>query len=123
MAIAGGGTIRQDIKVDPIPNHWNWDAAHFINIQILNTVAFESVTGLAPPPSPISFAEYSEAGIPSMSFYSDNQTYPPVRGKFPVLKTVGEIDGVLGVTYAVRLSADGNPIGCVVCERRICDAV
>jgi hypothetical protein len=123
MALSAGGTIKQGIKVDPLPGHWNWDAAHFINIQILNTVAFESVTGLAPPLSPISFAEYREAGIPSMSFYPNSLTRPPVRGKFPAFRTVGEMDGMLSITYAARLSAEGNPIGCVVCERRICDAV
>ena len=91
-----------------------------MNVQILNTVAFESVTGLA---APISFQEYTKAGIPSLSYYPDAETSEAIVGRFPVIRTIGNIDSLLEVKYAVRLDPDGKAVGCVICERSICDSV
>jgi hypothetical protein len=63
MALASGGELRQSVKRDPIHDHWNWEVFRLVNIQILNTVASEAVTGLAAPPSPIFFEEYSKADL------------------------------------------------------------
>lgn len=123
MALATGGNLKQIVKQDPIPRCWNWEASEFVNIQILNTVAFESVTGLAPPPGPISMMEYSRAEIPSLSYFYDEETSANVGGKFPACQTVGDIDLMVGIKYAVRLDTDGKPVGCVVCERSLCDAL
>lgn len=123
MALGSGAELRQIVKKDPIPEYWNWEAAQFVNVQILNTVAFESVTGLAAPATPISFHEYTKAGIPSLSYYPDAETSGAVVGRFPVVRTIGNIDSLLGVKYAVRLDPNGKPVGCVICERSICDSV
>jgi hypothetical protein len=122
MALASGANLRQIVKKDLIPEYWNWEAARFVNIQMLNTVAFESVTGLAAPATPISFQEYTKAGIPSLSYYPDAET-SAVLGRFPVVRTIGNIDSMLGIKYAVRLDPHGKPVGCVICERSICDSV
>jgi hypothetical protein len=121
MALASGGEVRQRVKRDPIPEYWNWDATHFINIQILNTIAFESITGLAAPSSPISFEEYTKAGIPSLSYYleTDDRASP----NFPVIKSVGEVDSSLSIKQAARLGREGKPVGCIVCEKNLCDAM
>lgn len=123
MALAAGGNLKQIAKQDPIPGCWNWEASEFVNIQILNTVAFESVTGLAPPPGPISMMEYTKAEIPSLSYYYDEDASAASDGKFPDFQTVGDIDLMVGIKYAVRLDTDGKPVGCVVCERSLCDAL
>lgn len=49
MGLAPGGDVRQRIEKDPVPGNWNWESSLLVNLQVLNTVAFESVTGLAPP--------------------------------------------------------------------------
>ena len=123
MALGSGADLRQIVKKDPIPDYWNWEAAHFVKVQILNSVAFESVTGLAAPASPISLYEYTKAGIPSLSYYPDAETSGAVVGRFPVIRTIGNIDSLRGVKHAVRLDPDGRPVGCIMCERSICDSV
>jgi len=94
-----------------------------VNLQILNSVAFESVTGLAPPPSPISFEEYVKAGIPSMSYYIDVEKFEKIVRKFPSIKSVGEIDWQKDIKFSIRLNKAGKPVGCVVCERNLCDSL
>jgi len=123
MVLGPGADLHQTVKKDPFPEYWNWEAAQFINVQILNTVAFESVTGLAAPATPISFEEYTKAGIPSMSYYLDLELSGAVGGKFPAIRTIGNIDSMLGVKNSVRLDPKGKPVGCVICERSICDSM
>lgn len=61
-------------RTGSVPHFWDWTASRFINIQLLNAVAFESVTGLAVPPSPVTLEEYTKAKILSLSFYpSDDE--------------------------------------------------
>ncbi|KAF3403195.1 hypothetical protein DPV78_004126 [Talaromyces pinophilus] len=113
MALAAGNTIQQRMRADPCPEQWNWEAAELMNVQLLNTIAFESVTGLPTPSSPISFLEYSKAGIPFMNFYVDDGLTALMNTPiFPM--TVGEIDGTKSVEYHTRLSPDGRLIGCVI---------
>jgi hypothetical protein len=124
MSLGSGAELRrQVIHEDPIPGFWNWDVAQLVNVQILNTVAFESVTGLSAPSSPISFHEYTKARIPSLSYYPDATTSTSAVGRFPDVRTIGNIDALLGAKYAVRLEPNGKPVGCVICERSICNAV
>ena len=120
MSLCAGSELDQTVKEDPIPEDWNWEAAQFVNVQILNTVAFESVTGLAAPASPISFEEYTKAGIPSLSGAEMSEG---IGGKFPAVRTIANIDYMLGVNNAVRLDPSGKPVGCVICERKICDSM
>jgi hypothetical protein len=121
MALACGGEIRQRIQKDPIPEYWNWDAKRLINIQILNTVAFESMTGLAAPPSPISLEEYAKAGIPSLSYYSESGG--STSGSFPIITSITEIDSALDIKYGVRHDRGGKPVGCIICEKNLCDSL
>ncbi len=123
MGLATGGELRQKVKRDPIPEYWNWEASQLINIQILNTVAFESITGFAPPPSPISFEEYSKAELPSLSYYADIDFARAEGRTFPQIKSIGQLDSDMNIKSAVRLDKDGKLVGCVVCERNICDAM
>jgi hypothetical protein len=92
IALACGLNILQKIFKDPIPEYWNWEATQLVNVQILNSVAFESVTGMAAPESPIFFEDYAKARIPSLSYYGSAEESEVVRGKFPPVESVGHID-------------------------------
>ncbi|KAL2134391.1 hypothetical protein VTI74DRAFT_310 [Chaetomium olivicolor] len=125
MALAPGALIQQDLKPDLIPHLWNWDAAQLIDIQLLNTVGFETVTGLAPPVSPVTLEECLKAKIPSLSFYEseEEQASTLVIPRFPAVKTVAEIDQTKTVAHAVRVKSGGELVACIVCERKLCDLV
>lgn len=74
MGLAAGGGVLQEIQKDGgDPTRWNWRKARVVNIQILNSVTFEAITKIAPPPSPISIPHYIEARLPF--YHVINSTY------------------------------------------------
>lgn len=67
LGIAGGALLRQDIFPDPIQppfSRWDVEGARFVNIQILNAVAFTMATGLPTPPTPVTPQVYAGYGLP-----------------------------------------------------------
>lgn len=54
MSLGAGGKLQQCIKKTVDPGLWNWTASCFINIQIMNSVAFRDLTGISPI-CPLSF--------------------------------------------------------------------
>src|SRR5207302_8150343 len=53
MGLAAGGRISQKIHPDPLPrNSYNTSCTRVLNIQILNSVAFETCTGMLTPETP-----------------------------------------------------------------------
>ena len=121
MGLAAGGGVLQEIQLDGDPTRWNWRKARVVNIQILNSVAFEAITGIAPPPSPISIQHYIEARLP---FYHVIQTQS-VNGNTVLkgIKSVGELDALAVVSKDVYLHKDGALIGCVLCGGNLCDSM
>src|SRR6266480_5622588 len=64
LSIGAGGNIVQTIEPDP-RNPRLWDAANskIVYIHLLDTAKFKSLTGVAPPPSPIDAAAFASAGV------------------------------------------------------------
>jgi hypothetical protein len=121
MGLALGGKIHQDICTDPQPEWWNWERSQFINIQILNAVAFKSFTGFkgALPP-PLSFRQYVDARMPFFHLISQSEIVgSEVLAK---LKTVGEKDLESGVNRDCQL--DGvTPTRCIICEQNLANTM
>jgi hypothetical protein len=121
MGLALGGKIYQDICIDPQPEWWNWERSQFINIQILNAVAFKLFTGFKEAlPPPLSFRQYVNARMPFFHLISQSEMVgSEVLAK---LKTVGEKDLESGVNRDCQL--DGvTPTGCVICEQSLADTI
>lgn len=88
MTIGAGGAISQNIKRDSQdPAIWDPSRAIRLNIQILNSLAFEEVTGLIAPPTPISFNTYKSLGIPFFQYYVEDAQ--AVSGDFGGVLSVG----------------------------------
>ena len=91
MGVAAGGRIFQSIVRDPYSaSKWNKDATIVFNVQILNALCFEQVTGRAPPATPISAKTYADQGLPFFELYEEPSN---VSGLFDNVKSVAEIDG------------------------------
>jgi hypothetical protein len=120
LGLAPGGAIFQDIYVDEHPETWNWSAASFFNIQILNSVAWKAVTGQKVPGVPPTFKDYQNARIP---FYHlvDNQGGISSTGPVNV-RSVSEIDREITVGPQENLSG-GSPVICIFCEKNLTDSV
>jgi hypothetical protein len=98
------------------PGQWNWKQSKTINIRILNTVVFQRFMNRVPPPCPISFENYINAGLPFLQFLApwvseDILTKP---------KSVGLIDVEKGMTMDVHLHR-GKTIGCTVSGNNLTD--
>ena len=90
MNIAAGGLIKQSIVADTFPaEDWDTENSIIANVQLINSAVFESLTGMPPPPTPITAATYSKSGFPYFSIYDEPTG---IQGKFKGLKSIGEID-------------------------------
>ena len=75
MGIAAGGKIAQSIKRDTYDLDC-WDMKHSTRcfIHTVNSEHFKSLTGLTPPPSPITAKSYIENNIPWFEHYSEHES-------------------------------------------------
>jgi hypothetical protein len=95
MAVGVGGLIKQSILRDPHPStEWDSDNTALFNLQLLNATIFEHVTGIAPPPSPVTAESYAAAGLPFYSIPSEVDS--GVKGMFNDISSVGHIDRAKG---------------------------
>jgi hypothetical protein len=67
MGIAAGGLIDQAIVRDPGRHKWDGSQTKISNVQILNSLHFQHVTGSRPPEPPIDAATYAAYGYPFFS--------------------------------------------------------
>ncbi|KAG8886320.1 hypothetical protein FRB98_001305 [Tulasnella sp. 332] len=73
LGLGAGGKIEQKINKDTHdPRIWNLKHSTLVNIQILNSLHFERVTGYRPPPTPITPEMYREQGVPWFKLYDDH---------------------------------------------------
>ncbi|KAH6876730.1 hypothetical protein B0T10DRAFT_414146, partial [Thelonectria olida] len=88
MAIGAGGAISQNIKADRQPP-WIWDyrRGKLINIQIVNSLYFEELTGIVAPTTPIDFKRYLELGVPFFRYYLEDAE--ALSGSFDNIQSVG----------------------------------
>jgi hypothetical protein len=98
LDVGAGGKIRQRIVPDEEdPRSWNVNDACLINIQIVNAESFRKMTGLEPPPCPISFDDYLKRGIPFTQSCSKGQaelsfglaSIKPAKKMLPPVKSAG----------------------------------
>ncbi|KAF2404527.1 hypothetical protein EJ06DRAFT_207924 [Trichodelitschia bisporula] len=124
MGIAAGGRLAQRILADPAPQRsWAVPLTTLVNIQILNSVAFESLTGMLAPPTPITVASYLEAGYPFYRAYGEKsaETWTGAAA-FEIVRSVSELDEQGGVGTGTDVSRARN-VACVVCTRALCDCM
>lgn len=91
MSIGVGGLIKQAILRDPHPSTaWDSENTAMFNIQLLSADAFQHVTGMAPPPSPVTAEHYAAAGLPFFEIQGEENS--GVKGLFSDIKSFGELD-------------------------------
>ncbi|KAF2443479.1 ubiquitin-domain-containing protein [Karstenula rhodostoma CBS 690.94] len=108
MNIAAGGKIKQVIHKDTYENEWLSDQSTVFNVQILNSAAYQAVTGNPPPSKPISAQTYAKNGMPFFAMYEEPSG---ISGAFSMVKSVAQIDGVKdkNVKLPIRhIGEDGN---------------
>jgi hypothetical protein len=92
MGIGAGGNIIQHVEEDVNdPRIWDMANSKVLNIQIINSIDFEAVTGIPPPPTPITPQTYTSFGLPFYELYRDKPA-SSISGPFGNLQTVGQIE-------------------------------
>ena len=124
MGLAAGGRVKGNVEKDEDPTVWNWKKARVLNVQILNSVAFEDVTGIIPPPSTIHLNDYIEAEIPIATFGNHPVQDALKSGSSTLagLNIVADIDNQRGISTGITLKGN-NLICCMICERNLCDSM
>jgi hypothetical protein len=92
MSVAAGGKIKQAIYRDTQGSDWLPDKTTVVNVQILNSASYHSVTGFKPPTQPITaeqYEQYEQYGYPFFKMYEEPTG---VAGDFSKVKSVAEID-------------------------------
>ena len=64
MSIAPGGLLRTNLEVSDFVDEWNWGGKVCFNVMFLDSQKFRHVTGLEPPPPPMSAQAYSKLSLP-----------------------------------------------------------
>jgi hypothetical protein len=114
LTVGAGGSIKQTIVEDKHnPRIWDVASAKLINVQLVNSAAFEIITGLATPRTPITHQTYLSAGLPFYNIYKEQPS--SISGAFSKIKAISQID-------AAQEQQDGteydplNPSVCSQCE-------
>ncbi|KAF2179710.1 ubiquitin-like protein [Zopfia rhizophila CBS 207.26] len=90
MGIAAGGRIDQAIGQDSRKHRWDTSQTKWFNVQILNSLRFQKITGLPPPDTPANAQTYANHGYPFYEMWEEPTT---VAGDFSAVKSIGQIEG------------------------------
>jgi hypothetical protein len=91
MGLAPGGRMRQQIYEDPyeFPD-WDHDHSSRCFVHLANSLVWRSITGEEPPPTPVTAAAYTSAGLPWFDYYEDAGTLSP-SGILKQVKSVTDL--------------------------------
>jgi hypothetical protein len=89
MGLATGGVIKQTIIRDP-GRTWRKSETKTFNVQIINSLHFQDITGERPPNTPIDARTYVQLGYP---FYSIYEEPSDIAGNFEGIKSIGQMNG------------------------------
>ena len=83
LGIGAGGTIIQNIEPDTNdPRIWDVASSKILNVQIIDSRTFKLVTGLPPPPSPITAETYAQMGLPFFQLWRDEQRTADIESQW-----------------------------------------
>jgi len=94
LGIGVGGDIIQHIEADTTnPRMWDLANSRILYIQILNSLAFKTLTGLNPPHAPISAVTYTRMKLPFFEEWSEQPRGKSVHanGVFDKLRSVASV--------------------------------
>ncbi|ADG82854.1 hypothetical protein [Thermincola potens] len=93
MGLAAGGKMKQSIYPDEYGIE-TWDQANYgrVYVHIVNSMMFRDITGLEPPPTPISAKTYTEYGFPWFDFLDEEKGDVSASGILSKVKSVKEMD-------------------------------
>lgn len=99
MGFAAGGRIEQRLYADPYGfASWRPTPGADLVLYVVNSEAYERITGRPPPPSPISAEDYTRAGLPWFEIYEEDRSPLATEDWLHRIKTLSQVDA--GATTA-----------------------
>ena len=91
MGLAPGGRMRQEIYEDEFELE-DWDQRHRSRcfVHLTNSLVWRAITGQAPPTTPPTAKEYTDAGLPWFDYYAADRKALEGSGKLAELESVLE---------------------------------
>jgi hypothetical protein len=93
MGLAAGGKMQQELYPDEYgADTWDQDNYGRVFVHIVNSMMFREITGLEPPPTPVSARTYTEYGLPWFELYDEDKGDIDPADKLAKVKTVKQMD-------------------------------
>lgn len=97
MGLAAGGRMRQSIYPDPHGvDTWDEGNAGRVYVHIVNSLTFREITGMEPPPSPISARTYTQYGLPWFELLDEQKGDVAPSATLAGVRSVKQQDASLG---------------------------
>ena len=108
IGLSAGGRIRQKIYPDPYGiDTWDQENTGSVFVHLVNEEQYRDLTGIEPPPSPVSARTYTEWGLPWFELYDEHRGSIPGSNVLANVKSVLERDAEVGEpSTATDASAD-----------------
>jgi hypothetical protein len=108
MGLSAGGRIRQKIYPDPYGiDTWDQENTGSVFVHLVNEEQHRDLTGVEPPPSPVSARTYTEWGLPWFELYDEHRGSIPSSDVLANVKSVLDRDAEVGEpSTAADASAD-----------------
>ena len=99
MGLAAGGKMKQEIYPDSYGVD-TWDEENFgrIYVHIVNSMMYRQITGMEPPPTPVTAKMYTQYGLPWFDLYDEGKGDVAPSKKLSKVKSVKEMDKKNGLT-------------------------
>jgi len=128
MGMAPGGLMRQDIYDDEYGiDAWDTRYASRCFVHLVNSEAYELITGHNPPLPPISKNDYKRFGMPWFDYYAENKSSVTGSGVLNKLKSISSFaksnnkkiwdNGSINVGEVKVISAESHSTTNVVSEK------
>ena len=89
MGLAAGGRMKQEIYTDPYDfDDWDQDQSSRCFVHICNSIAWRAFTTQAPPTTPPTAKEYTDAGMPWFDYYDESVAALDAKKTLEQLKSV-----------------------------------
>jgi hypothetical protein len=108
MGLGAGGKMKQKIYPDPYGiDTWDVNNYGYVFVHIVNSEQYRDLTGLEPPPTPVSAKTYTELGLPWFDLYDEAKGDTSAPEKLTKIKTIREKD----IEKGASSGADDTSIG------------
>lgn len=88
MGLAPGGRIKQQIAKDSFGiDAWDITSSSRCFVHLLNSQAYQAITGRQPPTRPVTPKQYADANMPWFDYYLEGKVLPGA-------KTLAALDGI-----------------------------